>query len=637
MTVAANKETLGFEAEVKQILDPMIHSVYSDKEIFLRELISNASDACDKLRFESVSDDSLMKDDAELKIRVSVDKEKRTVSVIDNGIGMSRDEVISHIGTIARSGTKKFFESLTGDQAKDSNLIGQFGVGFYSAFIVADEVTVLTRRAGAAADSGTQWQSKGDGEYTLENIERDVRGTEVILHLRKDMDEFLEPMRLQTIIRKYSDHISLPILMEQESEGEDGNKTISDETINKAAALWSRPKKDISEDEHKEFYKHVSHDFDDPLAWTHNHVEGRHSYTSLLYIPKRAPFDLWDRNSRHGVKLYVRRVFIMDDAEQLLPEYLRFVRGVIDSNDLPLNVSREILQREKSIDAIRTASIKRILSLLENMAEKESEKYADFWKEFGAVMKEGVINDYEFRDRIAKLLRFSTTKSDGQEQTVSLDDYVGRMQEGQDKIYYVSADSYSAASSSPHLEIFRKKDIEVILLYDRIDEWLVNHLTEYADKQLVSVAKGALDLGDVKEDKEKIEKAEGEYKDLLEKAKETLSEKVKEVRMTHRLTKSPACLVADEHDMGANMQRILSSVGQAAPMTKPILELNPDHDLIIRLRDEENGERFNDWVNVLFDQALLAEGGQLDDPAAYVSRMNDLLLELGGQRSRIIT
>ena len=629
MTVAANKETLGFEAEVKQILDLMIHSVYSDKEIFLRELISNASDACDKLRFESVSDDSLLKEDSELKIRISVDKEKRTVSVIDNGIGMSRDEVISHIGTIARSGTKKFFDSLTGDQAKDSNLIGQFGVGFYSAFIVADEVTVITRRAGAAADSATQWQSKGDGEYTLENIERQARGTEVILHLRKDMDEFLEPMRLQTIIRKYSDHISLPILMEQENEDEDGNKTITDETINKAAALWSRPKKDISEDEHKEFYKHVSHDFDDPLAWTHNHVEGRHSYTSLLYIPKRAPFDLWDRNSRHGVKLYVRRVFIMDDAEQLLPEYLRFVRGVIDSNDLPLNVSREILQREKSIDAIRTASIKRILGLLENMAEKEAEKYADFWKEFGAVMKEGVINDYEFRDRIAKLLRFSTTKSDGQEQSVSLDDYIGRLQEGQDKIYYVSADSYSAASSSPHLEIFRKKDIEVVLLYDRIDEWLVNHLTEYADKQLVSVAKGALDLGDVEEDKEKIEKAEGEYKDLLEKAKETLSEKVKEVRMTHRLTKSPACLVADEHDMGANMQRILSSVGQAAPMTKPILELNPEHDLVVRLRDENSGERFDDWINVLFDQALLAEGGQLDDPAAYVSRMNDLLLELG--------
>ncbi len=631
MTVAANKETLGFEAEVKQILDLMIHSVYSDKEVFLRELISNASDACDKLRFEAVSDDSLMKDDTELKIRIDVDKDKRTVTIIDNGIGMSREEVISHIGTIARSGTKKFFDSLTGDQAKDSNLIGQFGVGFYSAFIVADEVTVLTRRAGAAADSATQWQSKGDGEYTLENIERDARGTEVRLHLREDMDEFLEPIRLQTIIRKYSDHISLPILMQQENEDEDGNKTITDETVNKAAALWSRPKKDISDEEHNEFYKHVSHDFDDPLAWTHNHVEGRHSYTSLLYIPKRAPFDLWDKNSRHGVKLYVRRVFIMDDAEQLLPEYLRFVRGVIDSNDLPLNVSREILQREKSIDAIRTASIKRILGLLENLADKEAEKYADFWKEFGTVMKEGVINDYEFRDRIAKLLRFSTTKSEGQEQTVSLDDYISRMQEGQDKIYYVSAESYSAAASSPHLEIFTEKDIEVVLLYDRIDEWLVNHLTEFSDKQLVSVAKGALDLGEASEDKEKIEKAEGEYKDLLEKAKEILSEKVKEVRMTHRLTKSPACLVADEHDMGANMQRILSSVGQAAPMSKPILELNPDHDLVSRLRDDNDGDRINDWLHVLFDQALLAEGGQLDDPAAYVSRMNDLLLELGGK------
>lgn len=630
MTVAANKQTLGFEAEVKQILDLMIHSVYSDKEIFLRELISNASDACDKLRFESVSDDSLMKDGAELAIHIEIDKDKRTVSIIDNGIGMSRDEVISHIGTIARSGTKKFFESLTGDQAKDSNLIGQFGVGFYSAFIVADEVTVLTRRAGQAADSAVRWQSKGDGEYTLENIEREARGTEVVLHLRKEMDEFLEPLRLKTIIRKYSDHISLPILMKKEDSDEE-------EMVNKAAALWSRPKKDITEEEHNEFYKHISHDFEDPLAWTHNHVEGRHSYTSLLYIPKRAPFDLWDRNSRHGVKLYVRRVFIMDDAEQLLPEYLRFVRGVIDSNDLPLNVSREILQREKSIDAIRTASIKRILSLLENLADKEQDKYAEFWKEFGTVMKEGVVNDYEFRDRIAKLLRFATTKSEAQDQSVSLDEYIARMSEGQDKIYYVSADSYSAAASSPHLEIFRDKGIEVILLYDRIDEWLVNHLTEYEGKSIVSVAKGALDLDELKADKAKIEKVEGEYKDFLEKAKETLGDKVKEVRMTHRLTKSPACLVADEHDMGANMQRILSAVGQAAPFSKPILELNPDHDLIVRLRDESDEQRFEDWLNVLFDQALLAEGGQLEDPATYVSRMNNLLLELSGKGSRIIS
>ncbi|MBL4850914.1 MAG: molecular chaperone HtpG [Gammaproteobacteria bacterium] len=626
MTVTANKETLGFEAEAKQILELMIHSVYSDKEIFLRELISNASDACDKLRFEAVSDASLMQDDAELNIRITIDKDKRTISVIDNGIGMSRDEVISNIGTIARSGTKKFFDSLTGDQAKDSHLIGQFGVGFYSVFIVADEVTVLTRRAGEDADTATSWQSKGDGEYTLENIEREARGTEVILHIRKDMDEFLESMRLQTIVRKYSDHISLPILMKKDQSDADQND--EDDTINKAAALWARPKKDISDEEHKEFYKHISHDFDDPLTWTHNHVEGRSSYTSLLYIPKRAPFDLWDKNSRHGIKLYVRRVFIMDDAEQLLPEYLRFVRGVIDSNDLPLNVSREILQREKSIDSIRAASIKRILGLLENLAKKEQDKYTTFWKEFGAVLKEGVISDYEYRERLAKLLRFSTTKGEGSEQTVSLDDYISRMQEGQDKIYYVTAEGYSAAVNSPHLEIFRDKDIEVILLHDRIDEWLINHLTEHDGKQLQSVAKGALDLGDLKEDKEKTEKAEGEYKDLLVKAQETLGEKVKEVRITHRLTKSPACLVADENDMGANMQRILSSVGQAAPMSKPILELNPDHDLVVRLRDENDDKRFGDWVNVLFDQALLAEGGQLEDPAAYVSRMNDLLLEL---------
>lgn len=632
MTVAENKETLGFEAEVKQILELMIHSVYSDKEIFLRELISNASDACDKLRFESVSDDSLMQDDAELKIRIEIDKKKKTVSVIDNGVGMSRDEVISNIGTIARSGTKKFCESLTGDQAKDSNLIGQFGVGFYSAFIVADEVTVLTRRAGQDADTGIKWQSTGDGEYTLENIERETRGTEIILHIRKEMKEFLEAIRLQTIIRKYSDHISLPILMKKEKSEEDKDaedKGEEYEAVNKAAALWARPKKDISEEEHNEFYKHITHDYDGPLAWTHNHVEGRSSYTSLLYIPKRAPFDLWDKNSKHGVKLYVRRVFIMDNAEQLLPEYLRFVRGVIDSNDLPLNMSRELLQRDKMIDSIRTASIKRILTLLEGMAKKDQDKYADFWNEFGPVLKEGVISDHDYRDRLAKLLRFATTKGDGEKQSVSLEDYVGRMQEGQDKIYYVSAESYSAAVNSPHLEIFRDKDIEVIILHDRIDEWLVNHLTDFEEKQLQSVAKGALDLGDSKEeDKEKVEKAEGEYKSLIEKAQETLGEKVKEVRITNRLTKSPACLVADEHDMGANMQRILSAVGQAAPMSKPVLEINPDHDLLIRLRDESDDKRFDDWVNVLFDQALLAEGGQLEDPATYVSRMNDLLLEL---------
>lgn len=630
MTVTANKETLGFEAEVKQILELMIHSVYSDKEIFLRELISNASDACDKLRFEAVSNEALRNESSDLNIRIRIDKDKRTLSIIDNGIGMSREEVVNNIGTIARSGTRQFFQSLTGDQAKDANLIGQFGVGFYSAFIVADEVTLLTRRAGQSSDSGVRWQSKGDGQYTLENIEREAHGTEVILHLRKDMDEFLEGLRLKAIVRKYSDHISLPILMKKDAGDED-------ETINQAAALWARPRNEISDEEHKEFYKHVAPDFDDPLVWTHNHVEGKHSYTSLFYIPKRAPFDLWDRNSRHGVKLYVRRVFIMDDAKDLLPEYLRFVRGVVDSNDLPLNISREILQRDKSIDAIRAASVKRILSLLEGMADKEPDKYAAFWGEFGTVLKEGIVTDHENRDRLAKLLRFASTKGDGSKQSVALADYVGRMAPGQEKAYYVTADSYSAAQNSPHLEIFRDKEIEVLLLHDRIDEWLVNHLNEYEGKALQSVARGALDLAALEQDKTKIEKAEDEYKALLSRAKEALGDKVKEVRVTHRLTRSPACLVADEHDMGAHMQRILSSVGQSVPMNRPILELNPDHDLVVRLRDEDNEQRFANWISVLFDQALLAEGGQLEDPAGYVARMNDLLLELSGKKSRIIT
>lgn len=631
MTVEAHKETLGFQTEVKQLLNLMIHSLYSNKEIFLRELISNASDAADKLRFEALSDDALFEDDTDLKIWVSYDKEARTITVRDNGIGMTRQEVIDHIGTIAKSGTAQFFESLTGDQAKDAHLIGQFGVGFYSSFIVADRVTLTTRRAGLGAEHGVRWESAGEGEYSLETIERPERGTEIVLHLREGEDEFLDGHRLRNIIRKYSDHITLPILMPKEAVGEEEKSDeIEWETVNRASALWTRPKSEISDEEYQEFYKHVAHDFENPLAWTHNRVEGKYEYTSLLYIPARAPFDLWDRERRHGIKLYVRRVFIMDDAEQLMPNYLRFVRGVIDSNDLPLNVSREILQHNKVIDSIRAGSVKKVLGLLEEMAKKEPEKYATFWREFGRVMKEGPGEDFANKEQLARLLRFSSTHTDSETQDVSLADYVSRMKDGQKAIYYITADSFAAAKNSPHLEIFRNKGIEVLLLAERVDEWLVSSLTEFDGKPLKSVTQGELDLGELEDEEEKKahEKVEKEFKDLVAKVKEALGDKVADVRLTHRLTSSPACLVTGEHDMSANLERILRSAGQHVPTSKPVFELNPEHPLVARLKEEGNEELFKDMAEILFDQALLAEGGQLDDPATFVRRLNELLLSM---------
>jgi len=632
MTVEAHKETLGFQTEVKQLLQLMIHSLYSNKEIFLRELISNASDAADKLRFEALSDDALFEGDTDLKIQVSYDKDARTITVRDNGIGMTRQEVIEHIGTIAKSGTAQFFESLTGDQAKDAHLIGQFGVGFYSSFIVADKVTLTTRRAGLGTEHGVRWESAGEGDYSLETVERPGRGTEVVLHLREGEDEFLDGFRLRNIISKYSDHITLPILMPKESMGEESDESaeIEWETVNRASALWTRPKSEISDEEYQEFYKHVAHDFENPLAWTHNRVEGKYEYSSLLYIPARAPFDLWDREQRHGIKLYVRRVFIMDDAEQLMPNYLRFVRGVIDSNDLPLNVSREILQHNKVIDSIRAGSVKKVLGLLEGMAKNEPEKYATFWQEFGRAMKEGPGEDFANKEQLARLLRFSTTHTDSETQDVSLADYIERMKDGQGAIYYVTADSFAAAKNSPHLEIFRKKGIEVLLLADRVDEWLVSSLTEFDGKPLKSVAQGELNLGELEDEEEKKahEKVDEVFKDLVAKVKEVLGDKVSDVRLTHRLTSSPACLVTGENDMSANLERILRSAGQHVPTTKPVFELNPEHPLVARLKQEDNEALFKDMAGILFDQALLAEGGQLDDPATFVRCLNELLLSM---------
>ncbi len=644
-TGPAGRETLGFQAEVKQLLQLMIHSLYSNREIFLRELISNASDACDKLRFEALHNGALFEGDADLKIRVAYDKAARTLTIADNGIGMSRDEVVANLGTIAKSGTREFFSRLTGDQQNDAHLIGQFGVGFYSSFIVADRVTVLTRRAGETAGQGVRWEcdmgDESSGVYSVEMTDRPGRGTEITLHLRDGQDDLLSGHRIRAIVRKYSDHIVQPIVMKKE-QWQDGAETITeeDETVNQASALWARPKGEISEEQYREFYKHVGHDFDDPLAWTHSRVEGRSEYTQLLYVPGRAPFDLWDRDARHGVKLYVRRVFIMDDAEQLMPLYLRFVRGVVDSADLPLNVSREILQESKDIEAIRAGCTKKVLALLEDMARSDEpgdkDKYAKFWGEFGRVLKEGVGEDSVNRDKIAGLLRFATTRADNAEETVSLQDYVGRMKEGQDKIYYVAADSFNAAKNSPHLEVFRKKGIEVLLLSERVDEWVVGHLTEFGGKALVSVAKGGLDLGKLEDEAEKQEQEQeaGEFKELTERIGASLGERVKEVRVTHRLTESPACLVADEHDMSANLARMLKAAGQKAPAAAPILEINPRHPVVLRLRYEE--KKFDDWSAVLFDQALLAEGGQLDDPAAFVRRINELMLDLGGGASRII-
>lgn len=622
----AEKQTLGFQAEVKQLLHLMIHSLYSNKEIVLRELISNASDAADKLRFEALADNTLYGDDGELKIRVSFDKAARTVTISDNGIGMSRQEVIDNIGTIAKSGTREFLNALSGDQKKDAALIGQFGVGFYSSFIVADKVTLVTRRAGS--EEAVQWESSGEGDYTLSAADKTTRGTDIILHLREGEDEFLNDWKLKSIIRKYSDHITLPIVMKK-SEWKDGEQvpTDEDEVVNKASALWARGKSDISEDDYKEFYKHVSHDFEDPLAWSHSRVEGKQEYISLLYIPAKAPFDLYDRERRHGIKLYVKRVFIMEDAEKLMPQYLRFVRGVIDSADLPLNVSREILQHSKDIDAIKAGSVKKVLGLLEDLAENRAEDYQKFWNEFGRVLKEGPGEDFGNKEKIAGLLRFASTHLDSEEQVVSFKDYVSRMKEGQDKIYYITADSFAAAKHSPHLEIFRKKGIEVLLMSDRVDEWLLGSLTEFDGKPLQSVAKGDLDLGKLEDEaeKEQQKKVEDEYKPLVEKIQAALGDKVKEVRVTHRLTDSPACLVAGEHDLSGNLERLLKAAGQKTPDSKPVLEINPGHRLLELLRQENEGTRFDDLVHVLFDQALLAEGGQLDDPASFVKRMNSLL------------
>ena len=635
-TANANRETLGFQAEVKQLLQLMIHSLYSNKEIFLRELVSNASDACDKLRFEALNNSALYGDDGDLKIRIAFDKDARTITISDNGIGLSRDEAVEHLGTIAKSGTKEFFSALTGDQAKDAHLIGQFGVGFYSSFIIADKVTVVSRRAGLEANQAVCWESGGEGDYTVEMVEKTTRGTDVTLHLREGEDEFLGGWKLKSIIRKYSDHITLPIVMKKE-DWKDGEQvaTDEDETVNQANALWVRSKSDITDEQYKEFYKHVAHDFEDPLAWTHARVEGKQEYTQLLYIPARAPFDLWDRNARHGIKLYVRRVFIMDDAEQLMPLYMRFVRGVVDSSDLPLNVSREILQQSKDIDGIRSGCTRKVLGMLEDLANSDDagdkEKYTKFWEAFGSVLKEGVGEDHANKEKIAGLIRFASTHNDTPEQNVSLADYIGRMKEGQERIYFVTADTFNAAKNSPHLEIFRKKGIEVLLLSDRVDEWVVGHLTELDGKHLQSVAKGGLDLGKLEDEAEKqeAEKAADEYKELLEKVKASLGDKVKDVRVTYRLTDSPSCLVSDEHDPSGNLARLMKAAGQPMPNSKPILEINPQHPAVMRLKYEES--RFDDWAALLFEQATLAEGGQLDDPAGFVKRINDLMMALSAK------
>ena len=625
MSVAPHKETLGFQTEVRQLLSLMIHSLYSNKEIFLRELVSNASDAIDRLRFEGLADEALYEGDSDLKIHIAYDEKAHTITLSDNGIGMSRVEVVDNIGTIAKSGTRKFLESLTGDQAKDSNLIGQFGVGFYSSFIVADNVTLTTRRAGLGAEHGVRWESQGEGEYTLETVDKTARGTEIVLHLREGEDDFLNSYRLHSLIRKYSDHITVPIVMRTENE----DKSLEEyETVNRASALWARPKNEITEDEYTEFYKHVAHDFEAPLASLHSRVEGKNEYTLLLYIPARAPFDLWEHDSRHGIKLYVRRVFIMEDAQQLAPRYLRFLRGVIDSNDLPLNISREILQNNSLIDGMRSGAVKKVLDLLDDLATNDSEKYARFWKEFGLVLKEGVIEDHANRARIAKLLRFASSLKDTDVQDVSLSDYLARMKEGQDKIYYITAETFAAAKSSPHLELLRKKGVEVLLLSDRVDEWVVTHLTEFEGKPLQSAAKGELDLTKLENAVEDTtpNKPGDDFTSLVEKIKTVLGDQIKDVRVSQRLTTSPSCLVADAHDMGAHLERILRSSGQQAPSAKPVLEINVDHALIQKMRDESSAEHFGDWAHILFDQAVLSEGGQLADPAAFVRRMNALLL-----------
>jgi len=621
MTETVAKETLGFQAEVKQLLHLMIHSLYSHKEIFLRELISNASDAADKLRFEALSDPALFENDAELKIKVSVDKEAKTLTIRDNGIGMSRQEVVEHIGTIAKSGTREFFGKLSGDQKKDAQLIGQFGVGFYSCFIVAYRVTLTTRRAGLTQEHGVRWEyataDEGAGEYTLETVEKAERGTEIVLHLKDDEAEFLDDWRVKSVIREYSDHIAIPV----EFTDEKGEA----EAVNRANALWARPKSDITEEEYKAFYKHVGHDYEDPLAWVHVKVEGRQDYTALLYVPAHAPFDLWDRDAKTGVKLYVKRVFIMEDTKKLMPAYLRFIRGVIDAADLPLNVSREILQETRDMEMIRNGCVKKTLDLLDDIAENRKDEYAKVWEHFGKVLKEGVGEDHANKDRIAKLLRFRSTQVD--EESVSLADYLGRMKEGQDKIYYLTADTLPAAKSSPHLEVFRKKGVEVLLLTERVDEWVVSNLFEFEGKSLVSVARGQVDLAAIKSEGEEPEapaKTEEEAKPFLERLKKALEGRTKEARASHRLVDSPACLVADEGDMNANLARMLKQMGQAVPETQPILEVNLGHPLLKRMESEE-GERFDELAGLLLDQAVLLDGGQLSDPAGFVKRVNGLL------------
>lgn len=630
MTVATAKETRGFATEAKQLLHLMIHSLYSNKEIFLRELVSNASDAADKLRFEALENASLYEDDPNLRIRVAFDKDANTITIDDNGIGMSRDEVVENLGTIAKSGTAQFMSKLTGDQKKDSQLIGQFGVGFYSAFIVADKVEVLTRRAGAAKDQAVHWISSGEADYTIETAEKAARGTQVILHLKKGEEDFADGWRLRSIIKKYSDHISLPIVMEKQNFGDDAEKQeVEDETINKATALWTRSRNDITDEEYKEFYKHISHDFADPLSWSHNRVEGKLDYTCLLYLPGRAPFDLYNREGARGLKLYVQRTFIMDQAEQFLPLYLRFIKGVVDSNDLSLNVSREILQKDPNVDNMKSALTKRVLDMLAKLAG-DQEQYAKFWNEFGQVLKEGPAEDYTNKEKIAKLLRFSTTHTNSPEQDQSLDQYIERMKEGQEKIYYVVAENFNTAKNSPHLEVFRKKGIEVLLLTDRVDDWLMGHLIDYKEKSFQDVSKGELDLGaiETEEEKQNQKETEKQFESMVGRMKNALTEQVEEVRITHRLTDSPACLVVGENDMGAQMRRLLESAGQKVPDSKPIIEINPQHPLVIKLDQEQDEDRFSDLAKVLFDQASLAEGGNLNDPAAYVQRLNKLLLEL---------
>ncbi len=630
----SDKQTMGFQAEVKQLLHLMIHSLYSNKEIFLRELISNASDAADRLRFEGISNPDLLENNPEFEIRVDFDKDAGTISVTDNGIGMSRDDVVEQLGTIARSGTAEFLNQLTGDQRQDAALIGEFGVGFYSSFVVADRVEVYSRRAGLSPTEGVHWESDGEGKFTIEPVEIADRGTRVLLHLRKDEQEFADPYRLRTLIRKYSDHIAFPVKMpvEQVAEEQDQGKQDEDETVNAATALWTRPRTEISEDEYKEFYKHISHDFNDPIVWGHNKVEGKREYTSLIYIPPKAPFDLWNREAPRGLKLYVQRVFIMDDADQFLPLYLRFVRGVIDTNDLSLNVSRELLQQDANVEAIRTALTKRVLDMLSRLAKDEPEKYQGFWDEFGRVLKEGPGEDFANREKLAKLFRFSTTHTNSENQDQSLEDYIGRKADDQDKIYYIASDGFNAAKSSPHLEIFREKGIEVLLFGDPIDEWFIGHLGEFEGLQFRDITRGELDLADVKaeeSDRNKDQQAD-EHKELLERLQKELDGKVAEVRLTRRLTDSPACLVLGEFDMGAQMRRLMEASGQAVPPALPIFELNPDHPLIHRLADDSDVQRFEDLARVLFDQASLAEGRQPEDPGAFVQRLNRLLLDLSG-------